>query len=145
MDQEPLVNEQIDIGNKLIEAVADFGYDVQIAFWAKPTEFGKWYLYLASSVVDDSGPAVAYRLVFDVLRKHSDLWIDPLDIKVIGAKDSLAQAAFSVVRPKIPASPFAIPNPKPYPGMTRFGGSALGGMSVDGAIIYPPRRTIASV
>jgi len=44
------------------------GFDVRLAFWTKPTDEGKWFLYLASPVVDEKGPAAAYRLVRDVMR-----------------------------------------------------------------------------
>ncbi len=139
-----MVSEQTDRGKRLIEALAAAGFDVRVAFWAKPTDDGTWFLYLAYTLVDDKGPSVAYRIVHDVLRKMPDLWIDPLEIKVLGLNDSLTEAALAVTRPKVPDRPFAVRNPKPYPGMTWFGGSSLGGVSIDGAYIYPPSQQGAS-
>jgi hypothetical protein len=136
--------EQIDSGKRLIEALAAEGVEVRVAFWANPTEEGRWFLYIASTLVDEKGPAIAYRLVHGTMRKTPDLWIDPLEIRVIGMNDSLAEAALEVIKPKVPDSPFAVRNPKPYPGMRRFGGSSLGGTSVDGACIYPPSQPVAS-
>jgi hypothetical protein len=144
MDQDTVVSEQTESGKRLIAALTAKNFDVPIAFWAKLSEEGKWYLFLASSVVDDQGPASAYRLVFDVLRDMPEIWIDPFEIKVVGIKDSLTQAAFAVTKPKVPNGKFAVPNPKPYPGMTRFGGPTLGGISIDGAYIYPPAQPSAS-
>jgi hypothetical protein len=144
MDQDTVVNEQTESGKRLIEALAEAGFEVRVAFWAKPTEAGKWYLYLASPMVDERGPTAAYRHVYDVMRKIPDLWIDPLDIRVVGLNDSLAEAALAVTKPKVPDSPFAVRNPKPYPGMTRFGGATLGGVSIDGAYIYPTPQPGAS-
>jgi hypothetical protein len=143
MDQDAVVNEKAESGKRLIEAIATAGFDVQVAFWAKPTDEGKWFLYLASPAVEEKGPATAYRFVYSVLRQISDLWIDPLDVRVVGLNDSLAQAALAVTKPKIVDSPFAVRHPKPYPGMTRFGGSVLGGVSIDGAYIYPPPQPAA--
>lgn len=139
MDQNAVVNEQTESGQQLIKALAADGFPVQVAFWAKPTDEGKWFLYLASSFVDGEGPATAYRLVHRVLRKMSELWlwIDPLDIRVVGLNDSLAKAALDLMKPKIPDDPFTVQNPRPYPGMTRFGGPTLGGVDIDGAYIYP--------
>jgi len=137
MDQELLANELIDNGKKLVEALNATGFDVMIAFWARPIESGSWYLYLASTLVDEKGPAAGYRLVQQILRNSEDLWIDPLEIKVLGKNDSMADAAVSLVQPRISSGPFAVPSPRPYPGMTRFGGSSLGGIEVDGAYIYP--------
>ena len=73
-----------------------------------------------------------------------DLWIDPLEIKVIGLKDSLTEAALAAAKPKVPNSPYAIQKPKPFPGMTALGETAFGGISIDGAFIYPPLQQGAS-
>ena len=116
-----------------------------MAFWAKPIDDGKWFLYLASPIVDDKGPSVAYRHVYGILRKTPDLRIDPLEIRVVGLNDSLTEGVLAVLKPKIPASPYAVRNPKPHPGMTWFGGETLGGLSIDGAYIYPPLQLGASV
>jgi hypothetical protein len=144
MDQDTVVSEQTESGGRLIAEVAASRFEVRVAFWAKPTDEGKWFLYLASPLVDEKGPAVAYRHVYDVMQRMPDLWIDPLDVRVIGLNDSLAEAALAVTRPTVPASPFAVRNPKPYPGITRFGGPSLGGVSIDGAYIYPPPQPAAS-
>ena len=132
-----MVSEQTESGKRLIQSLVAAGFGVRLAFWAKPTDEGKWFLYLASPVVDEKGPLAAYRLVHDVMRQTPDQWIDPLDVKVVGLHDSLTEAALAVTRSKVPTSPYAVQNPKPYPGMTRFGGSTLGGVSIDGAYIYP--------
>jgi len=56
------------VRKQLIQAPMADGFDVRLAFWTKPTDEGKWFLYLASPVVDEKGPAAAYRLVRDVMR-----------------------------------------------------------------------------
>src|SRR5436305_489083 len=121
MDQDTLANEQTVSGERVIEALRPAGFAVRVAFWAKPTEEGKWFLYIASPLVDEKGPTAAYRQVFDVLRKTPGLRIDPFEIRVLGLNDSLTEAALTVIKPRIPNSPFAVPDPKPYPGITRFG------------------------
>ena len=110
MDQETMVSEQTESGKRLIEALGAAGFEVRAAFWAKPTEEGKWYLYLVSPFVDDKGPAAAYRFVNGVLRKASDIWIDPFDVKVVGLNDSLAEAVLEVTKPNVPESPFGARN-----------------------------------
>jgi hypothetical protein len=139
MDQDTVVSEQTESGKRLIEALSAAGFEVRVAFWAKPTDEGKWFLYLASPVVDEKGPTAAYRHVYNVMRKIPDLWIDPLEVRVVGSKDSLTEAVLAATKPKVPDSPFGVRNPKSYPGMTRFGGSTLGGVSIEGAYIYPPQ------
>ena len=144
MDQGAVVSEQTESGRRLIEALVAGGFDVQVAFWAKPTDEGKWFLYLASPTVDEKGPANAYRFVYRILGQLHDSWIDPLEVRVVGSNDSLAQAALAVTRPRMADGPFAIRHANPsYPGMTRFGGSTLGGISIDGAYIYPPSQSVA--
>ena len=133
-----MVIAQTDSGKRLLELLGPEGFPVSAAFWAKPTEEGKWFLYLASPVVDEVGSTASYRIVHRVIRGAPDLWIDPFEVKVIGAHSSLAIEAIEATKPKAPTSAFAVQNGKPYPGMTRFGGSTLGGVSVDGAFIYPP-------
>jgi hypothetical protein len=96
-------------------------------------------------MVDDNGPTVAYRVVHRTMRKTPDLWIEPLEVRVIGMNDSLTEAALDVIKPKVSASPYAIRNPKPYTGMTLVRGATLWGLEIDGAYIYPPVRTGASV
>lgn len=138
MDQNAVVNEQIESGRRLIEKLNNEGFEVQVAFWTRLTDEEKWYLYLASPFVNENGPKAAYGCVFDAMGKMTDLWIDPFEVRVIGTNDSLTQGALAVTKSKVPNSPFAVPKPKPYAGMTRLGGSTLGGISIVGAYIYPP-------
>lgn len=131
MDQDAVVTDQAECGRRLLEALAVAGFEIRIAFWAKPTEDGKWFLYLASPFVDQHGPAAGYRLVFDIMRRSAGLEIAPLEVKVIGVNDSLATAALAAAGPKAAS------------GMTRFAGTALGGLDVDDAFIYPPSTPAA--
>jgi len=62
---------------------------------------------------------------------------------VLGLNDSLAQAALALTKPTVVDRPFTVLNPKPYSGMTRFGGAVLGGVSVEGAYIYPSAQVAA--
>ena len=106
-----MVNDEIECGKRLIEKLNNEGFEVQVAFWTRLMDEEKWYLYLASPFVNENGPKVAYGRVFDVMRKMTDLWIDPFDIRVILTNDSLTQGALAVTKPKVPDSPFAVRNP----------------------------------
>lgn len=142
MDQDTVVSERTESGKRLIEALVAAGLEVRVAFWAKPTDEEKWFLYLAIPIVDKEGPTAAYRQVLSVVRKVPELWIDPSEVRVVGLNDSLTEAALELVRPKVPDSPFAVRNPRPFPGMTRFGGATLGGVDIDGAYIYPLQSVV---
>ena len=138
MDQNSLLNEQTLSGMRLIEALASDGFEVRIAFWAKLADESR-FLFIASPFVDEKGARAAYQRVFNVMRNTPEIWIEPLEIKVLGLNDSLTLGAMAVTKPRESNRPFADRNPRPYPGMTRFGGATLGGVSIDGeAYIYPP-------
>jgi hypothetical protein len=137
MDQDSVVVDQVDAGKRLMAALEAKGFEIRLAFWAKPSDEGKWYLYLASPFVSQKGPLEAYRFVLEVIGNLPDLWIDFFDIKVLGLDDSLTKAGMALMKPKVSSDPFAVKPPKPFPGMTRFNGSNLGGLSVDGATFYP--------
>lgn len=145
MDQDALVVTRVEAGSRLIEALAADGFEVRSAFWAKPAADGEWFLYLASPAADDPGPEAAYQTVHRVVRQRPDLGFHPLDVRVIGMDDPMTRAAVEATKPRVAAGPFAVPNPKPYRGMTRYGGSTFGGLSVEGVLIYPTMQPAAAV
>jgi hypothetical protein len=138
MDQDTMVNEELKGGWWLIRALDTHGFKIDVAFWTRQKGEEKWLLYLASPTVDEKGLGAAYRLIHAVLRDAPEWGVDPFSVIACGAGNPMAEAAAEIIKPKVAAGPFAMPNPKPYQGMTRFNGSALGGIPVDGAYIYPP-------
>lgn len=137
MDQNFLVIEQQDRGKDLIRLLSGAGIDITVAFWAKPSDEGNWYLYLSSPCVDKNGQKDSYRRINNVLRSNPRIGFRPSEIRVIGSKDPLAQAALAKLWPLIPTGSFAVNSPPPFRGMTVLGESMIAGMSVDGAYIYP--------
>lgn len=137
MDQNTLVNDEIENGKRLIAALEANGIEVRTAFWAKPTEEDKWYLYLASPFVDERGGAAAYDLIIGILRDESDLFINRFGVRVLRLDDSLATAALAVLKSQVSTGLVPGTNSKPYTGMTRIYGSTFGGLSIDGAFLYP--------
>ena len=55
MDQGPLVSEQIEDGKRLLQRLAEDGATITAACWLKESESGRWYLYVASSLVGKGG------------------------------------------------------------------------------------------
>lgn len=111
---------------------------VEVAFWARLTLENKWVLYIATPDVNRDGLAAAYRRLRPVWDDAPEWGIDPFTVSLIGADHPMAKAAAEYVKPKVPAGPFGVPNAKPYRGITRVNCSSLGGIQVDGVIIYPP-------
>lgn len=138
-----MVSADLMGGWQLVDALVGRGFKVEVAFWAKLSgDEEKWVLYIVSPGVDplaeNSGLREAYQLIHALLRDAPEWGIDPFVVLVLGVDHPMAKAAADLVKPKVPAGPFAVPNSKPYRGVTRSGGRSLGGMPVEGAFIYPP-------
>ena len=128
MDTDTLVENLIDDGLKLVEELPRRGFEVTAAFWLKASEDGKWYFYIVSPVVDTEGLARAYRRLHELVRAMSQpFWIDPLEIRLIGPANPIAQDVLAAL------SRAAGPRPCPI----RWGGNRLGNVSIEGAYLYP--------
>lgn len=124
MDQGTLVSEQIDAGAKL---VADFGHykPLRAAFWIKDPDDREWYLCLASDQINDTNFDLAYGEVNRLVRPMSNLWLDPFQVKVMGADHPMAKAVIELT--------------EKYPGICpiRLRSRRLGNITVDDAFVYP--------
>ena len=133
MGQELLVTEQIEAGADFLRDFNDC-YPVSVACWLQPAESDSVYLYVASDEIDYSKMGVAYG---EVLRRlggaKRNQWLDPFQVKLLNSSDPIAREAMRI-RDRYPAK---IP--------TRYRGSSLGGMGIEGAYIYPPLSVTDSV
>jgi hypothetical protein len=127
MDTDTLVDKQIIDGEKLIQQLSQDGFAVTAAFWLKVGEDGRWRFYIVSPVVETEGLAQAYRQLHPLIRRMPQpFWIDPLEVKLIGPTNSIAQDVL--------AAHNRTPGPKACP--IRYGGNKLGNVSVEGAYLY---------
>jgi hypothetical protein len=128
MDQRPLVEMQIAEGRHLLDRLAGEGVAVTAAGWVKESEGGPWFLYLVTPLVSEEGPKrPAYRRVNEVIRQMPQfLWVHPMEIKVVGPDSSVGKAMRDLI--------------KRYPGapLIPYRDASLGGLSIEGAYIYPP-------
>jgi hypothetical protein len=123
MDQEQLVSEQIEAGRKFVE-VFERSIPVRAAFWLKASEDSGWYLNVASEQFTDANIREAYGEVLRVAKLVDDPNFDLFRVKLIGATDPLARAAWEVCR-RAPAG---------VGSYLRDG--ALGGRAVEGVYVY---------
>jgi hypothetical protein len=127
MGQTLLVEKQIADGQVFVERLVRDGFEVTAACWAKTTDDSRWYLYLASPAVDKAGLGKTYRVVSALIQEmeQEGFWIDLFDIKLLSPADPFAVAVANLCRR--------------YPGKTPrpYGDTLLGGVSIDGAYIYP--------
>jgi hypothetical protein len=129
MGDELLVSEQVDAGADFVRDFNDY-VTVSVACWVIPADSDDAFLYIASDDIDDSNFDVAYGQVLRKLSGKRSQWLDPFQIKLVNTSDPIAQDAIEI-RDRYRA-----------PLVTRYGGSSLGGMSIDGACIYPPVSTM---
>lgn len=125
MDQIALVENQLDEGQRLIYQLVHDGFDIAAAFWLKTSEEARWFLYVASKVVDEEGPAPAYRAVYASLQRLKDPWMSLSEIKLIGVSNPMARDVLKLYR----RHPGRMP--------TRYNGTQLGGVGIEEAYIYP--------
>lgn len=121
MDNETLVNDQTVAGSELLARLKSAGIAVTVAFWAFATEDQRWYLYIASPMVDAEGLSVAYRKVNIELGRLQNHWIQREELRLISNTDPIALGALEYADDQ-----FA----------TTYGGRTLGSLIVDGAYIY---------
>lgn len=122
MDTATLVIEQKEDGKQLVDHLRQNGFDVPVAFWVLATGEERWFLYIASPVVEMDGQAAAYRKVYSELSSSQVQWIARSDIRLIGSQSPLALDAIEYQRSTL---------------ATNYGGRMLGNMIVEEAYIYP--------
>jgi hypothetical protein len=126
MDTNTLVSEMIDDGKRILEQLAQGGFEVTAALWLKKAKNSQWYFYIASPLADD-GAAVGYGRLNPLVQQVPDLWIDPIEIRLIGATDPITQEVLAIHS--------RAPGPKPAP--IRWRGNRLGKLDVEAAYLYP--------
>jgi hypothetical protein len=126
MDQEPLVEEQKDAGEKVVTLLRDNGFDVAAAFWLKEDEDSSWFLYVASKNVESAGIREAYRNALDIIRRRPESSVDFLTLKLIRPSDPLAKAVLDFQASRPPTRTKAWVRGRP-----------LGGVYINAAYIYP--------
>ena len=127
MDQTALVSDQVEDGKRLLLRLAEEGIGVTAAAWLKESDGERWHLYLATPLVrEDTDPRPAFRRILLVVQRMPQLsWIEPLTIRLVEGDGPLAQAVAQLHRRH--------PGNRGIP----YDGAQLGGVSIEGAYIYP--------
>ena len=125
MGQESLVNEQIDAGEEFVRDFSEY-VSVAAAFWINPADSEDWLLYVASADINDDNFDVAYGEVLRRVGTNRNQWLDAFQVKLLNSADPVA------------AKVIEIRNRYPLKSVTRYNGSSIAGMAIDGAFIYPP-------
>lgn len=128
MDQEALVEVQIQDGQRLLERLSAEGIPVTAAAWVKESEGGPWYFYLITPLVTEEGGTLpVYRRVGPLVgRMPQPFWVDPMVVTVAGPASAVGKAICDIAARRPGHVPLS------------YGGARLGGLSIDGAYVYPP-------
>ena len=105
--------------------MANDGFDVTIALWARTSEEGLWFLYIGSTSLRTMSLADAYRVVYRALRTLPDTKISLYNIKLIDANDPIASSAIQVRDRYTARLPI------------QYKGNALGDLAIEECHIYP--------
>ncbi|MBD2484695.1 hypothetical protein [Planktothrix sp. FACHB-1365] len=93
MAKATLVNQEIEEGQKLIDALNDANVSVHSALWLYATEPETWRLMLALSLYDDEGPLKTYENILSVFHQvKPDLKIDWTAIVAVSPNNELIQS-----------------------------------------------------
>lgn len=98
MDTPTLLERHLEDGRLFLHALDEAKFETNAAMWRFDGELSLWRYLLASVVVNQSGPQIAYRRVLSVLHAHPNLAIDLLTLAVVRADDEFIAALASGIR-----------------------------------------------
>lgn len=125
MDKASLVEEQIDDGKKLVEALDGAKVAVRAAMWFYYPEPNDWRLIIATPFLDDVGPMKTYELIQNVIEKSlPDLSIKLRNIFLVSPQNKLIKLMKA-----------AIGTGKGISGI-RFTGNVINNVLIEDAYIY---------
>lgn len=64
-----LVDRDLDVGRRILKALAWADIKVNIAFWAHTPQIGEWQLFIVTPIVDSEGHRSAYERVLRILHE----------------------------------------------------------------------------
>lgn len=126
MDQELLVENRINDGQRLLIELTRDGFDVSVAAWLKTSEEGLWFLYIGSRSVDAGKLGDSYRTVYACLRRIPGTHLDMSAVKLVQESNPVAREIKTIrdqnAGGRIPAW---------------YGGNSIANIAIDIAYIYP--------
>lgn len=125
-----VTKDQVLSGAELLRRLPEGGVDVAAAGWVKAEGDGQPYLYVVSPTYDAGPRAAVARAgrVQDALNASTAdpfARLDPFEVKLLSPCDRLARGLVE----------WGQRSPDGWPAF--YDGSALGGVPIDGAYIYP--------
>ena len=127
MDTNTLVTEMIDDGKRILEQLAQGGFEITAALWLKKAEDSQWYFYIVSPLATSQKASDGYGRLLMLIRRVPDLWIDPIEVRLIEPSHPIAKDVLAIHNRALGLKPSPI----------RWGGNMLGSIDIEGAYLYP--------
>ena len=115
-----------EAGAKLIDQLSK-KWPVKTAFWVKPSDRDQWFLYIAAAGIDDSNIRRGYKEVLRLLKKMQTPYLNAFQVNLVNSEDPLVRAVMDVHQRYRGVKVSAV----------KYNGYYLGGMSLEGAYLYP--------
>jgi hypothetical protein len=125
VDQELLVDNRIEDGEKLLAELVRSGFDVSVAFWVLTSEEDSWHLYIGSNSVDPVRAGQSFGTLYVSLSRIPDAAITISEVSLVHSSDPIAKEAMA----QRDRRPGRIP--------IRYRGKRLGNLAIEEAYIYP--------
>ncbi len=96
MDQELLVDQRVEDGEKLVTLLVRDGFNVTAAFWGNAVDTYFWYLYLANDGVDATNFGEYFRRLYDSWGKIPDTSVAISELKLLNTTDPIVRDAIQI-------------------------------------------------
>ena len=129
MAQTPLVNRQIEDGERMLQRLSDEGVEILAALWVMEDEADAWHLYLVTPLASAArGKSGAYQRINEAVAplRERPFWVDRFHTRVFGPDSSEGEA---ILRHARRFSPDSLP--------WTLGDTTLGFREIEGAYFYP--------
>ncbi len=125
MDKTPLVDKDIQEGERLIKTLDERDFGVHSAFWFYLPKPNEWRLVIVTDLVDELGPREAYaRLQREISKIQPELDLTIRNISMISPKADLIQLLRRAIKTGRSIS------------HTRFTANVINGVLIDDAYLY---------
>jgi hypothetical protein len=98
MDNETLVDDRVEVSEKLVRLLDREGFRLHGAFWILRTDDDRWHLMIVTPLVDEIGPLETYKRVQSILMANKDLDIELSDLVAASPHDPLPERIRLVAR-----------------------------------------------
>lgn len=123
MYQAELVEADIELGKRILDALARAHIAVSAALWLFIPQLGEWHLMIATSLVDRKGPRSSYEKIWSILQKQQLLPQLPLRrIYLLSPSTPFVSALRTTLRKMLPG---------------RLRSAYVGDRFIEDAYVYP--------